>query len=75
MAPACAYLTAMARAGSNDWIEYGERMNRVTAYAFDHLGDALDLNRLAAVASRLTTGAASITPPTERISDIYLPLR
>jgi len=27
----------MARVGSNDWIEYDERMDRVTAYVFDHL--------------------------------------
>jgi len=40
----------MARAGSNDRIEYGERMDRVTAYVFDHLDDALDLNKLAEVA-------------------------
>jgi AraC family transcriptional regulator len=40
----------MARSGSNSWIEYGERMDRVTAYVFDHLDDALDLNKLAEVA-------------------------
>ncbi len=40
----------MARAGSNDWVEYGERMDRVTAYVFDHLDDDLDLNKLAEVA-------------------------
>ncbi|MEZ5830266.1 MAG: AraC family transcriptional regulator [Dongiaceae bacterium] len=40
----------MARTDSNDWIEYGDRMDRVTAYVFDHLDDALDLNRLAEVA-------------------------
>jgi len=40
----------MAKAGSNDWIEYGERMDRVTAFVFDHLDDVLDLNQLAEVA-------------------------
>src|SRR5512147_2341186 len=40
----------MARAGGNDWLDYGERMDRVTAYVFDHLDDALDLNKLAEVA-------------------------
>jgi AraC-like DNA-binding protein len=40
----------MARAGSNGWIEYGERMERVTAYVFNHLDDDLDLNKLAEVA-------------------------
>ena len=37
-------------AGSNGWIEYGERMERVSAYVFDHLDDDLDLNKLAEVA-------------------------
>lgn len=40
----------MARGDNNHWAEYGERMDRVTAYVFDHLDDALDLNRLAEVA-------------------------
>ncbi|WP_119300189.1 AraC family transcriptional regulator [Dongia deserti] len=40
----------MTRAGNNHWIEYGERMDRVTAYVFDHLDDELDLNKLAEVA-------------------------
>ena len=40
----------MARAGSNGWVEYGERMERVSAYVFDHLDDDLDLNKLAEVA-------------------------
>jgi len=40
----------MARAGGNDWLDYGERMDRVTAYVFDHLDDELDLNKLAEVA-------------------------
>lgn len=40
----------MAKAGSNGWIEYGERMERVTAYVFDHLDDDLDLDKLAEVA-------------------------
>jgi len=40
----------MARAGNNHWIEYGERMDRVTAHVFDHLDDELDLNKLAGVA-------------------------
>jgi AraC family transcriptional regulator len=41
----------MARSG-NDWIDYGERTERVTAHVFDHLDDDLDLNRLAEVACR-----------------------
>ena len=40
----------MAKAGGNGWVEYGERMERVTAYVFDHLDDELDLNKLAEVA-------------------------
>jgi AraC family transcriptional regulator len=40
----------MAKAGGNQWIDYGERMERVTAYVFDHLDDDLDLARLAEVA-------------------------
>ena len=40
----------MARNGGNDWIEYGERMDRVTAYVFDHLDEDLDLSKLAEVA-------------------------
>lgn len=40
----------MAKAGNNGWVEYGERMERVTAYVFDHLDDELDLDKLAEVA-------------------------
>lgn len=40
----------MARTGGGDWLEYGERLDRVTNYVFDHLDDDLDLNRLAEVA-------------------------
>jgi AraC family transcriptional regulator len=40
----------MAKDGGNDWIEYGARMDRVIAYVFGHLDDALDLNKLAEVA-------------------------
>ena len=40
----------MAKAGSNGWVEYGERMERVTAYVFDHLDDDLDLDKLAEIA-------------------------
>lgn len=40
----------MAKSGNNSWIEYGARMDRVIAYVFDHLDDALDLNKLADVA-------------------------
>lgn len=40
----------MTNAASNHWIDYGERMERVTAYVFDHLDDELDLGKLAEVA-------------------------
>jgi AraC family transcriptional regulator len=40
----------MAKTSNTDWIEYGERMDRVTAYVFDHLDDELDLSKLAEVA-------------------------
>jgi AraC family transcriptional regulator len=40
----------MAKTSNTDWIEYGERMDRVTAYVFDHLDDELDLTKLAEVA-------------------------
>jgi AraC family transcriptional regulator len=32
------------------WTDYEERLNRVTAYIYDHLDDDLDLNRLADIA-------------------------
>jgi AraC family transcriptional regulator len=35
---------------SHGWIDYQERMSRVTAYLHDHLAEELDLNRLAEVA-------------------------
>jgi AraC family transcriptional regulator len=40
----------MTKTDSKDWIEYGARMDRVTAHVFDHLDDALDLSRLAEIA-------------------------
>ncbi len=40
----------MTKPGNKDWIEYGARMDRVTAYLFDHLDEALDLSRLAEIA-------------------------
>lgn len=35
---------------SHTWIDYQERLSRVTAYIHDHLAEELDLNRLAEVA-------------------------
>lgn len=40
----------MVKSGTDNWIEYGARMDRVLAYLFDHLDDALDLNKLAEIA-------------------------
>ena len=40
----------MATKSGNDWLDYGERLDRVAAYVFEHLDDDLDLGRLAEVA-------------------------
>jgi AraC family transcriptional regulator len=40
----------MAKKNGNDWLDYGERLDRVAAYVFEHLDDDLDLARLAEVA-------------------------
>jgi AraC family transcriptional regulator len=35
---------------SSSWINYEQRLNRVTAYIYDHLDDDIDLNKLADIA-------------------------
>ncbi len=39
----------MKKANSN-WTNYEQRLNRVTAYIYDHLDDEIDLNKLADIA-------------------------
>jgi AraC family transcriptional regulator len=40
----------MTKADNQAWVAYGARMDRVTAYVFDHLDEALDLDKLAEIA-------------------------
>ncbi|MEW6644126.1 MAG: AraC family transcriptional regulator [Pseudomonadota bacterium] len=40
----------IALARTKDRIDYADRLNRVTAYIYDHLDDEIDLNRLAEIA-------------------------
>ena len=42
--------SANIKASLDERIDYNDRLNRVTAYIYDHLDDEIDLNRLAEVA-------------------------
>ncbi len=42
--------TSLGTASPDDRIDYNDRLNRVTAYIYDHLDEDIDLNRLAEVA-------------------------
>jgi AraC family transcriptional regulator len=44
------FVSANITANPGDRIDYNDRLNRVTAYIYDHLDDDIDLNRLAEVA-------------------------
>ncbi|WP_315832469.1 AraC family transcriptional regulator [Bradyrhizobium prioriisuperbiae] len=51
MSIASAHITAsLVKASRDERVDYNDRLNRVTAYIYDHLDDDIDLNRLAEVA-------------------------